>query len=76
MEIDLVKRRIRDKIVRLRKDRGLTQEDFDTEPNGIPTRTIQRYEQAKSPNIEIETLIKIAAKLGVPPAELLTVDLE
>ena len=76
MDVSRIERRIRDKIVQLRKDRGLTQEDFDTEPNPIPPRTIQRYEQAAEPNIELKTLLKIAEKLGVSPAELLNVDLE
>ncbi len=76
MEAGLIERRVRDKIVALRKERHLTQESFDIEPNAIPVRTIQRYEQAENPNIELKTLIKIAAKLGVHPAELLQVDLE
>ena len=76
MEVALIEQRVRDKIVALRKERGLTQEAFDTEPDGIPVRTIQRYEQAENPNIELKTLIKIAAKLGVHPSELLKVDLD
>ena len=76
MEVALIEQRVRDKIVSLRKERQLTQEAFDTEPDAIPVRTIQRYEQAENPNIELKTLIKIAAKLGVHPAELLKVDLD
>lgn len=76
VDVDEVERRIREKIVILRRQKGFTQESFDMEPNAIPVRTIQRYEQAKNPNIELKTLLKIADKLGVKPSELIDVDLD
>lgn len=76
VNIERIQRRVRDRIVALRKEMGLTQESFDQEPNKLSYRSLQRYEQAKNPNIELRSLLKIAAKLGVHPRELLKVKVD
>lgn len=65
---------IAEKFSKLRKERGLTQEDFDQEPLGIPARTIQRLESKDVTNLELKTIIKLAFYLGIHPKDLLDVE--
>ena len=56
-------------ILRLRRSHGLTQEEL-SEATGLEMRFLQRVERGKV-NISIETLVRLANALEVPPARLL-----
>jgi DNA-binding Xre family transcriptional regulator len=64
-------RRIKD--VRLAK--GMTQEDFEIETDGITARKIRSIESGAETNIELKTLLKFCRLAGVHPQELFDFDL-
>ena len=66
--------RLGKRIQKLRKDRGLRQEDM--EDFGIPYKYYQRIEApgSRPANITMKTLLKIARSLEVEPFELLNFD--
>lgn len=58
------------RIVQLRNERGLTQEEL-AEKAGISARQMQRFEAGDS-NINVVNLTRLAAALDVEPAALLS----
>lgn len=65
---------LRHKILRLRKERGLTQEqmeDFD-----LSIRQFQRIESGETTNLTLSSLFRISKALQIPLSKLLDVEKE
>ncbi|TGN11598.1 helix-turn-helix domain-containing protein [Leptospira bandrabouensis] len=72
MELEEFLEKIGRKIQKIRKDRGLTQENLDEGEFAIPVRTLQDIEAGKA-NLTASSLLKIAKQLNVKPKDLLDV---
>jgi len=59
-------------IQKIRKEKGLTQENLDEGDFAIPVRTLQDIEAGKG-NVTVKSLFKIAKQLKVKPKDLLDV---
>lgn len=69
---ELFIKKVGEKIVELRKERGLTQLDF-AEKLGIEDSALRRIEKGRT-NPTLKTLLKICAELEVDVVDLLKVD--
>lgn len=74
MKLDGIAKAIGKRIKELRELRGLTQEDFNEGIGPINDRTLRRIESGELVNMELLTLLRIAERLRVPPAEILNVE--
>ena len=63
---------LRHKILRLRKERGLTQEQM--EDYDLSMRQFQRIESGETTNITLSNLFRISKALQIPLAKLLDVE--
>lgn len=71
-DFQLVSQKLRQRIVALRYERGLTQEDMQL--HGMSLRQYQRIESGETENITLVNLYRIALVLGVSLPELLSFD--
>jgi transcriptional regulator with XRE-family HTH domain len=65
-------KKIGKKIQSLRKEKGLTQEDFDSGDFPISVRTLQEIEAGRT-NLTIKSIYNISKHLKVKPHELLDI---
>ena len=72
MELEEFLKRLGKKIQKMRKERGLTQEDLDEGDYAIPVRTLQDIEAGRA-NVTASSLFKIAKHLKVKPKDLMDI---
>lgn len=72
MRIEEFLTKIGKNIQKIRKEKGLTQENLDEGDFAIPVRTLQDIEAGKG-NVTVKSLFKIAKQLKVKPKDLLDV---
>ncbi|TGL99673.1 MULTISPECIES: helix-turn-helix domain-containing protein [Leptospira] len=72
MELEEFLIKIGKKIQKIRKEKGLTQENLDEGAFPIPVRTLQDIEAGKA-NVTVGSLLKISKHLKVKPKDLLDV---
>lgn len=70
-EFQRYSQQLRERIVTLRKKRGLTQEDMQS--FGLSLRQYQRIESGETENITLANLYRLAVAFELTPAELLEI---
>lgn len=75
MDFDEIQAAVCNKMKEIRLDKGMTQEDFEVETDGITSRKIRSIEALTETNLELRTLLKFCKLAGIHPQYLFDIDI-
>lgn len=74
MDFDEIQAAVCKRMKEIRIEKGMTQEDFEIETDGITSRKIRSIEALSETNIELRTILKFCKLAEIHPAKLFSFD--